>query len=167
MKKLLSLIVILITMLSVIQGQEIIKQTQGDITFYYKLDSVGNKVFVNEDGSDINTRVNSVTNYENVDNPKVFCEIVGIGKFMSNKVTIQIDFGEKMKFFADNRMKDSNTGNPIVFNSMVDALNYMGKKGWNFEQAYVVTIGNQNVYHWLMSKQVLDFDSEVQKEIEK
>jgi len=37
-------------MLSVIQGQEIIKQTQGDITFYYKLDSVGNKVFVNEDG---------------------------------------------------------------------------------------------------------------------
>jgi len=43
----------------------------------------------------------------------------------------------------------------------------MGKKGWNFEQAYVVTIGNQNVYHWLMSKQVLDFDSEVQKEIEK
>ncbi len=35
---------------------------------------------------------------------------------------------------------------------MVDAMNYMGKRGWEFEQAYVVTIGNQNVYHWLLSK---------------
>lgn len=37
---------------------------------------------------------------------------------------------------------------------MVDAMNYMGKRGWVFEQAYVVTIGNQNVYHWLLSKEV-------------
>lgn len=37
---------------------------------------------------------------------------------------------------------------------MVDAMNYMGKRGWEFEQAYVVTIGNQNVYHWLLSKEI-------------
>jgi hypothetical protein len=35
---------------------------------------------------------------------------------------------------------------------MVDALNYMGEKGWEFVQAYVVTISNQNVYHWLLKK---------------
>ena len=40
------------------------------------------------------------------------------------------------------------------FNSMVDAMNYMGKRNWEFEQAYVVTTSNQNVYHWLLSKEV-------------
>ena len=41
---------------------------------------------------------------------------------------------------------------------MVDAMNYMGTLGWEFEQAYVVTIGGggsaSNVYHWLLSKYV-------------
>ena len=35
-----------------------------------------------------------------------------------------------------------------------DAMNYMGKRGWEFEQAYVVTASNQNTYHWLLSKKV-------------
>ena len=37
---------------------------------------------------------------------------------------------------------------------MVDAMNYMGCLGWKFEQAYVVTVGQQNVYHWLLSKDI-------------
>ena len=41
---------------------------------------------------------------------------------------------------------------------MVDAMNYMGKLGWEFEQAYVVTLGSgasgSNVYHWLLSKYI-------------
>ncbi len=50
-------------------------------------------------------------------------------------------------------------GKPISFNSMVDAMNYMGSLGWKFEQAYVVSMpstmgGGQNVYHWLLSKSI-------------
>lgn len=56
---------------------------------------------------------------------------------MSDKVTVEIDFGDERKFFADNRLKDPATGKPRAFNSMIDAMNYMGKQGWNFEQAYV------------------------------
>lgn len=33
-------------------------------------------------------------------------------------------------------------------------MNYMGRLGWKFEQAYVVTSSNQNVYHWLLSKDI-------------
>ena len=37
-------------------------------------------------------------------------------------------------------------------------MNYMGTLGWEFEQAYVVTLGSgagaSNVYHWLLSKYV-------------
>lgn len=88
---------------------------------------------------------------------KVYCELLGTQKFMSTKVIISVDFGQKRKFFGDNRMVDEN-GNVQEFNSMVDAMNYMGSLGWEFEQAYVVTVGAgaaaSLVYHWLLSKYV-------------
>ncbi len=91
---------------------------------------------------------------------KVFCELLGTGKFMSSKVTVRIDFGQKNNFFTqstDNRLVDEQ-GKAIAFNSMVDAMNFMGNLGWDFKQAYVVTTGQQNVYHWLLSKEVTSDD---------
>lgn len=86
---------------------------------------------------------------------KVYCELLGTQKFLSTKVTVSVDFGQERKFFGDNRMVDAD-GKVQEFNSMVDAMNYMGTLGWEFEQAYVVTMGSgagaSNVYHWLLSK---------------
>ena len=87
---------------------------------------------------------------------KVFAELVGSQKgLFSNKVTVKVDFGQNVSFWKSNDMKlvDSE-GKDIVFNSMVDAMNFMGTCGWDFVQAYVVTSSNQNVYHWLMQKEV-------------
>ena len=83
----------------------------------------------------------------------VYCELVGTQKFLSQKVTIVVDFGEEKNVWKDNRLKDEVTGKVQVFNSMVDALNYMGDNGWEFVQAYIVTMGQQNVYHWLLKKE--------------
>jgi len=55
--------------------------------------------------------------------------------------------------FQNDLIVDEN-GKPITFNSMVDAMNYMGKLDWEFVQAYIVTEGNQNIYHWLMKRAV-------------
>ncbi len=83
-----------------------------------------------------------------------YCEIVGTAKFLSTKVNIQIDFGQETKWGQDNRYKDPETGKPIVFNSMIDALNFMGKDGWQFVQAYIVTESSSgNVYHYLLKKE--------------
>lgn len=89
---------------------------------------------------------------------KVFCELLGTGKFMSNKVSVTIDFGQKTKFWSGNAKQYlvNENGTRLEFNSMVDAMNYMGKRNWKFEQAYVVTTSSQNVYHWLLSKEVTD-----------
>ena len=59
----------------------------------------------------------------------------------------------------DSQLVDSN-GKKIVFNSMVDGMNYMGKFGWKFAQAYAITIGQSNVYHWLLYKDIVE-DSEI------
>jgi hypothetical protein len=82
----------------------------------------------------------------------IYCELIRTQKLLSTKVTITVDFGEAKNIWKDNRVKDEVTGKVQVFNSMVDALNYMGEQGWEFAQAYVVTIGQQNVYHWLLKK---------------
>jgi hypothetical protein len=73
---------------------------------------------------------------------------------LSNKVTIEIDFGQFRSIWTDNRLKDPVTGDKIAFNGMIDALNYMGNMGWLFVQAYAFSPGgnNPNVYHFLVKK---------------
>lgn len=93
----------------------------------------------------------------------VYAELLGFEKgLFSNKVTVTVDFGQDVSFWKqgrDNKIVDEN-GKDIVFNSMVDAMNFMGEKGWSFVQAYVVTHGNQNVYHWLLTKKITE-DEEI------
>ncbi len=84
----------------------------------------------------------------------VYCELLGKGKILSSKVNVDIDFGQAVSFWTpDRRYKDEN-GKAVNFNSMVDAMNFMGSVGWEFVQAYVVTEGTQNVYHWLLKMEI-------------
>ena len=83
-----------------------------------------------------------------------YVEIVGTSRVLSSKLTIEIDFGQENKLFSsdkDTRVKDAN-GRNMIFNSMIDALNFMTKNGYEFVQAYAVTTSNQNAYHYLLRK---------------
>jgi len=82
-----------------------------------------------------------------------YVQIVGTAKLFSKKVNIQIDFGQENKLFSakDTQVKNEN-GKLMKFNSMIDALNFMSKNGYNFVDAYAITISNQNVYHYLLKK---------------
>jgi hypothetical protein len=81
----------------------------------------------------------------------VYAEIVGTTKPFSfgTKCTVEIDYGQKWSLVSDKRIRNED-GKVITFNSMVDAMNYMGEGGWEFVQAYTITSGNSNIYHWLM-----------------
>ena len=83
-----------------------------------------------------------------------YIQIVGTSRLFSNKVTVEIDFGQQSKFFSsgkETQIKDA-TGKLLKFNSMIDALNFMSSNGYTFVQAYVMVIESQNVYHYLMKK---------------
>lgn len=87
---------------------------------------------------------------------KAYAQLLGTQKgLFSNKVKVTVDFGQNVSFWkpGDMTIVDKN-GKDVVFYSMVDAMNFMGQFGWEFVQAYVVTENNQNVYHWLMTKEV-------------
>ena len=92
-----------------------------------------------------------------------YVQIVGISRFMSNKVTINVDYGQERKFFGSQIIKDEN-GNEVIFNGMIAAMNFFKKHGYEFKQAYVITVGNQNVYHWLLEKEE-DLHKNIQTQI--
>jgi hypothetical protein len=85
--------------------------------------------------------------------------IVGQGKFLSNKVSIEIDFGQETSIWKggkEMRLLDEN-GKKVDLNSMIDALNFMSAAGYEFVDAYAITsekgmTGTQNVYHWILKK---------------
>lgn len=92
------------------------------------------------------------SNSELDSNDVIYSEIVGTSKLGGKKVTINIDYGQYQPRGRGSKLVDEKTGQPILFNSMIDALNYMGKFGWEFVQAYTITMGNSNVYHYLLKK---------------
>jgi spore germination protein YaaH len=82
-----------------------------------------------------------------------YVQIVGTSKLLSTQLTIELDFGQRNKFFSfkDTQVKDE-TGKLLSFNSMIDALNFMSANGYEFVSAYTISVQNQNVYHYLLKK---------------
>lgn len=69
-----------------------------------------------------------------------YCQIIITPRLLSNKVTIDVYFGEEKSIWIDSRLK-AYDGTVKKFNTVVDALNYMGKEGWLFINAYPFRIG--------------------------
>ena len=81
-----------------------------------------------------------------------YCQIIATPRLLSNKVTIDIDFGEEKSFWRDTRLK-TDEGKVKKFNTVIDALNYMGREGWLFINAYPVLTGGTEIYHFAFKKQ--------------
>lgn len=79
----------------------------------------------------------------------IYCELVGEGKALSSKVNVRIDQGEEKADY----LKDKNN-KKITFNSMIEAINYMGKEGWEFVQAYAVPYNGGGIRYWLLRKTI-------------
>ena len=63
---------------------------------------------------------------------------------------VLFDFGQKTEAWAYNWLTDAE-GHKLVFGSVVEALNYMVSRGWEFVQAYVS--GNEHqTTHFLLRR---------------
>jgi hypothetical protein len=80
-----------------------------------------------------------------------YCEVVATPRLLSNKVTIDINYGEEKSIWKDTRLK-TDEGKLKKFNTVVDALNYMGKDGWMFINAFPVINGSTQVYHYVFKR---------------
>ena len=65
----------------------------------------------------------------------------------TGKVNIVVDFGERNATVKDDK------GKPIDFNTVVAALNYFDKNGWEYVNNFVVSEGTiGHVYHYLLRR---------------
>lgn len=92
-------------------------------------------------------------------NVEQYCEVVATPRLLSTKVTIDVDFGERRSIWKDNRLKEDD-GKLKKFNTVIDALNYMGNDGWKLVNAFpVYTSTNTQVYHYVFKKIFLKSDT--------
>src|SRR5687767_7409691 len=78
----------------------------------------------------------------------------------SNKIGIDVDFGQERRPLADNRMRDEETRKLKKFNSEADALNYMGQLGWKMVNAFPY-IRDKNSCTQYVFKKVAKTETEV------
>lgn len=84
----------------------------------------------------------------------VCCQVYAKG----NKV--ELVFGNEVDFLKDKKsILSDEQGRPIVFKKGLDAVNYLLKRGWKFEQMAVDPIintqGSEKSWHiWILSKEV-------------
>lgn len=83
-----------------------------------------------------------------------YCEVIATPRAFSNKVTIDVNYGEERSLWKDTRLKNDE-GKLKKFNSVIDALNYMGKDGWVFVNAYPGIVPNEKIVHYVFKKTFL------------
>ena len=94
----------------------------------------------------------------NAQTTKYLCEIKGIEKDLTAGLKIVFDFGNHPTYSmwwglkGKQKLVDEK-GDEIPFNSMVDAGNYLIRKGWNFLQAYTSVYGGSAIVHWIFYKE--------------
>lgn len=95
----------------------------------------------------------SFHSFSQTDTTKVeqYCEVIATPRLLSNRVTLEVNYGEEKSYWRDTRLK-TDDGRLKKFNTIVDALNYMGKDGWIFVNAYPVKMGDVQIYHFGFKK---------------
>lgn len=89
---------------------------------------------------------------EEVPKTYLYCQLTGSSTSLNSRLTVSIDLGLEKPKLNDRTIIDSSTRKPKIFNSFVDALNYMSEQGWEFVQAYVVVDGTDSTTFWILKK---------------
>ena len=81
-----------------------------------------------------------------------YCKLNGYNKSMFGmKIIISVDYGQKFNMFKTQRIVGPE-GKDMVFNSMIGALNFMERNGWEYVNNYTISSGDKLIYHYLLKK---------------
>tara|TARA_R110000744_G_scaffold372507_1_gene484166 strand:+ start:278 stop:640 length:363 start_codon:yes stop_codon:yes gene_type:complete len=86
------------------------------------------------------------------DVPAKYIEIVSTAKmFKWYQVTVLLDYGQvsKSKELGKSSILGED-GKPFSFNGSMGVLNLMESKGYKYISQNIITVGSQNVYHYLL-----------------
>lgn len=85
---------------------------------------------------------------------KTYCNLIGDeNSLKKGVVSVRIDYGQDD--LKDNKFVDEN-GKEIKFHTMVSAMNFMSKLGWQLEQVYnrIDQVDGSPMIIWVLSKEI-------------
>lgn len=81
-----------------------------------------------------------------------YCEVFGYSLFGVGKLKVILDMGYSTK--NENSLFGED-GKKIKFNSMMEVLDYMSKRGWRLVETYFISVSSkQSVVHYVLEKRV-------------
>lgn len=82
-----------------------------------------------------------------------YIQLSTTGRLGKSAVSIDVDFGQLDTSLErkDTQIRDEN-GRPVVFNSVVDALNFMKKLSYEVEHVYVVSHNGGGLCYYLLKR---------------
>lgn len=91
----------------------------------------------------------------------VYCSVKGYNFWGVGKVKVILDLGNRTKNF-ESLLDES--GKQIKFNTMMEVINYMAKRGWELDQVCFFTEGmsRTNVANYILKKYIKD-DNEIRE----
>ena len=97
--------------------------------------------------------------YEN-NKIEVFCDLISKKKFLGMEETISINYGNRDSLWIDKKLYTLMSKELKKYNSIIDALNYMGSEGWKTINTYSSSKNSYTIEHYILKK-------EIKKEIKK
>ena len=85
----------------------------------------------------------------------VYCDVMAYNFWGIGKVRIILDMGDRKRGQSFETIYEPD-GKQKKFNTVMEALNYMGERGWRVIDTYVITEMKSNVLHYLMEKWISD-----------
>ena len=137
---------------TIISSVRIMNHDENFIKYFY-LDSVGKQT------KTISLEKIKKVVYEN-DKIEVFCDLISTKKFLGTTHTISVNYGNRDSLWLDQKIQTLTESQLKKYNSIIDALNYMGNEGWKTISSYSTSHNSYLVEHYILKK-------EIKKEIKK
>lgn len=85
---------------------------------------------------------------------EIFCDLISRKKFLGTDETIAINYGKRDDVWVDEKIYTLITKDLKKYNSIIDALNYMGSEGWKTINSYSTSRESYTIEHYILKKEI-------------
>ena len=75
-------------------------------------------------------------------------------KFLGTEESITINYGNRDSLWLDQKIQILTASELKKYNSIIDALNYMGNEGWKTISSYSTSYNSYIVEHYILKKEI-------------
>lgn len=131
---------------TIISSVRIMNQDENFLRYFY-FDSIGKQT------KTVSLEKIKKVIYEN-DKIEVFCDLVSTKKFLGTTHNISINYGNRDSLWLDQKIQTLTESELKKYNSIIDALNYMGNEGWKTISSYSTSYNSYIVEHYILKKEI-------------